>query len=127
MAEKYLLKDKVSIITGAGAGIGRATAEEFAKEGAKVMIAELREERGIQAAKEIAEATGAEVRACCTDVRDEAQIIRCIEATVEAFGRVDILINNASKIEMCPVLEMSTELYEEIMRNNATSMVMFSR
>ncbi|MCP4167780.1 MAG: SDR family oxidoreductase [Chloroflexi bacterium] len=127
MAEKYLLKDKVSIVTGAGAGIGRATAEEFAKEGAKVMIAELREERGIRAAKEIAEVTGAEVRACCTDVRDEAQIIRCIEATVEAFGRVDILINNASKIEMCPVLEMSTELYEEIMRNNATSMVMFSR
>jgi NAD(P)-dependent dehydrogenase (short-subunit alcohol dehydrogenase family) len=127
MAEKYLLKDKVAIVTGAGAGIGYAIAREFAKEGAKVMIAELREERGIQAAKEIAAATDAEVRACCTDVRDEAQINRCIDETVKAFGRLDILINNASKIIMCPALEMSTEQYEEIMRNNATSMVIFSR
>jgi NAD(P)-dependent dehydrogenase (short-subunit alcohol dehydrogenase family) len=92
-----------------------------------VVIAELREDRGILAAGEIAEATGAEVKAICTDVREEDQIIRCIEETVQAFGRVDILINNASKIVMCPVLEMTTEQYEEIMRNNATSMVMFSR
>lgn len=127
MAEKYLLEDKVAIVTGAGAGIGRAIASEFAKEGAKVMIAELREDRGIQAANEIAAGTDTEVRACCTDVRDEAQIIRCIDETVEAFGRVDILINNASKIIMCPALEMTTEQYEEVMRNNATSMVVFSR
>lgn len=127
MAEKHLLKDKVAIVTGAGAGIGRAIASEFAGEGARVMIAELREDRGIQAAREIAEATGAQVQACCTDVRDEGQIVNCIERTVEAFGRLDILVNNASKIIMCPVLEMTTEQYEEIMRNNATSMVIFSR
>lgn len=127
MAEQYLLKDKVAIVTGGAAGIGYAIASEFAKEGAKVVIAELREERGIQAAAEIAEATGAEVKAICTDVRKEDQIIHCIEETVEAFGSVDILINNASKIVMCPALEMPTETYEEIMLNNATSMVMFSR
>jgi NAD(P)-dependent dehydrogenase (short-subunit alcohol dehydrogenase family) len=127
MAAKCLLKDKVAIVTGGAAGIGYAIASEFAKEGAKVVIAELREDRGILAAGEIAEATGAEVKAICTDVREEDQIIRCIEETVQAFGRVDILINNASKIVMCPVLDMTTEQYEEIMLNNATSMVMFSR
>ncbi|MFW5799125.1 MAG: SDR family NAD(P)-dependent oxidoreductase [Planctomycetota bacterium] len=127
MAEKHLLKDKVAIITGAGAGIGRAIACEFAREGARVMIAELREDRGIEAAREIADQTGAEVQACCTDVRDEGQIVNCIEQTVESFGRLDILVNNASKIIMCPVLEMTTEQYEEIMRNNATGMVIFSR
>ena len=127
MAAKCLLKDKVAIVTGGAAGIGYAIASEFAKEGAKVVIAELREDRGILAAGEIADATGAEVKAICTDVREEDQIIRCIEETVQAFGRVDILVNNASKIVMCPVLDMTTEQYEEIMRNNATSMVMFSR
>lgn len=127
MAEKYLLKEKVAIVTGGAAGIGYAIASEFAKEGAKVVIAELREDRGVQAAEEIAKATGAEVKAVCTDVRDEAQIVRCVEETVQAFGRVDILVNNASKIVMVPVLEMTTEQYEEIMRNNATSMVVFSR
>lgn len=127
MAEKYLLKDKVAIVTGGAAGIGYAISAEFAKEGAKVVIAELREDRGVQAAAEIAGATGAEVKAICTDVREEDQIVHCIEETVGTFGRVDILINNASKIVMCPALEMTTETYEEIMRNNATSMVMFSR
>ncbi|NQU40534.1 MAG: SDR family oxidoreductase [Lentisphaerae bacterium] len=127
MAERYLLKDKVAIVTGGAAGIGYAIASEFAREGAKVVIAELREARGIQAAAEIAAATGAEVKAFRTDVRDEDQIKRCVEETVAAFGRIDILINNASKIVMCPALEMTTETYEEIMRNNATSMVIFSR
>ena len=127
MAEKYLLKDKVAIVTGGAAGIGYAIASEFAREGAKVVIAELREDRGVQAAAEIAGAAGAEVRAICTDVREEDQIVHCVEETVATFGRVDILINNASKIIMCPALEMTTETYEEIMRNNATSMVMFSR
>ena len=127
MAKQYLLEDKVAIVTGGAAGIGYAIAGEFAREGAKVVIAELREDRGIQAAEEIAKATGAEVKAICTDVRDEEQIINCVNETVNAFGRIDILINNASKIVMCPALEMTTDTYEEIMRNNATSMVMFSR
>ena len=127
MAATHLLKDKVAIVTGGTAGIGYAIASEFAGEGAKVVIAELRESRGIQAAEEIAAATGAQVKAICTDVREEDQIVRCVEETVGAFGRIDILINNASKIVMCPALEMTTAAYEEIMRNNATSMVMFSR
>lgn len=127
MAAKYLLKDKVAIVTGAGAGIGQATALELAREGARVMVAELRADRGREVAAAIATETGADVRACCTDVRDEAQILACVAATVQAFGRIDVLINNASKIVMCPVLEMTTAMYEEIMRNNATSMVIFSR
>jgi NAD(P)-dependent dehydrogenase (short-subunit alcohol dehydrogenase family) len=127
MADKYLLKDKVAIVTGGGAGIGYAIASEFAKEGAKVVIAELREDRGVQAAQEISSAHGAQVRAICTDVREEDEIVHCVEKTVETYGRIDILINNASKIIMCPALEMTTQTYEDIMRNNATSMVMFSR
>ena len=127
MPKGEMLKGKAAIVTGAGAGIGYAVASEFAKEGARIMIAELREDRGIQAAEEIGKATGTEVKACCTDVRREADIVRAISETVDAFGRIDILVNNAAKILQKPVVEMTTEEYEEIMRNNATSVVMCCR
>ncbi len=127
MAERYLLKDKVAIVTGAGAGIGRAVASEFAKEGARVMIAELREEKGREAAKAIAAETGAQVAAVQTDVRSEEAVAAMVARTVEEFGRVDILVNNAAKILQCPVVDMTTEQFEAIMRNNCTSVVMCCR
>jgi NAD(P)-dependent dehydrogenase (short-subunit alcohol dehydrogenase family) len=124
MAERYLLKDKTAIVTGAGAGIGYAIAKEFAKEGASVVIAELREDRGQQAADEIAKETGAQTRALATDVRVEEDIRRMVAETVKTFGRVDILVNNAAKILQRPAVEMTTAEFEEIMRNNCTSVVM---
>jgi NAD(P)-dependent dehydrogenase (short-subunit alcohol dehydrogenase family) len=127
MAERYLLKDKVAIVTGAGAGIGRAVASEFAKEGARVVVAELREQKGIEAAAAIRQATGAEVLAVRTDVRLEADVKRVVAEAVRAFGRVDILVNNAAKILQRPVVEMTTEEFEEIMRNNCTSVMMCCR
>jgi NAD(P)-dependent dehydrogenase (short-subunit alcohol dehydrogenase family) len=127
MAEKYLLKDKVAIVTGAGAGIGRSVASEFAKEGARVVVAELREDRGVQAAEDIKKETGAETLAVCTDVRKEDDVKNAVAETVKAFGRIDILVNNAAKILQCPVVEMTTEDFEEIMLNNCTSVVMSCR
>ena len=127
MAEKYLLKDKVAIVTGAGAGIGNAVATEFAKEGARVVIAEMREEKGNQAAEKIRADTGREVLAITTDVRSEDDIKNMVAKTVEKFGRIDILVNNAAKILQCPVIDMTTDQYEEIMRNNCTSVFMSCR
>ncbi len=127
MAKAHLLENKVAIVTGAGAGIGKAVASEFAKEGAKVVIGELRPEVGEKTAKEIAKATGMEVICVPTDVRKEEQIIALVKKTVEKFGRIDILVNNAAKILQRPVVEMTTEEYEEIMRNNCTSVVICCR
>lgn len=127
MAEKYLLKDKVAIVTGAGAGIGFSVAREFAKEGANVIIAELREDKGKSAAENIVRETGAEVFAVTTDVRKEGDILKMVSATVKKFGRIDVLVNNAAKILQKPVIEMTTEEYEEIMKNNATSVVICCR
>ena len=89
------LKDMVAIITGAGQGIGRAYALRFADEGAKVVIAEINLENAQMVAREI-EAKGGEALAIKTDVSDEASTQEMAQKTVERFGRIDILINNAA-------------------------------
>jgi len=127
MAKAHLLEDKVAIVTGAGAGIGYAVASEFAKEGARVIIAELRPQKGRDAAAEISKATGADVRCIPTDVRKEEDILKMVAGTVEQFGRIDILVNNAAKILQRPLIEMTTAEFEEIIRNNCTSVVMCCR
>ena len=88
------LKDKVAIITGAGQGLGRAYALRFIAEGAKVAIAEINDANAEQVAKEI-EAGGGEAIALHVDVSDEASTQAMADATVEKWGRIDILLNNA--------------------------------
>ena len=127
MRKSNLLEDKIAIVTGGGAGIGYAVASEFAKEGAKVVIAELRPEKGYSSADEISKATGAEVFCVPTDVSKEDSVLNMVSKTLEKFGRIDILVNNAAKILQKPVIEMTTEEYESIMKNNATSVMMCCR
>ena len=85
------LDGKVAFITGAAAGIGRATAILFAREGARVAVADI----NIAAAEETAHLAGLGAIAIKTDVSDEASISAAIAATVEKFGRLDVLHNNA--------------------------------
>ena len=127
MAQARLLDEKVAIVTGAGAGIGRAIAQEFATEGAKVVIAELRPDKAELAAREIKEQTGADTISVPCDVRKEKDIINVVNKTVQTFGRVDLLVNNAAKILQRPLVEMTTAEYEEIMLNNCTSVVICCR
>lgn len=88
------LQDKAALITGAGSGIGRAIALEFAREGARLLLAELDEESG-KAVAEVVEAAGGEARFQPCDVAKEADVKQAIEAAVEAFGKLDIMVNNA--------------------------------
>ena len=88
------LQGKAAIITGAGQGIGRGIARRFAREGARVMIAERNEQTGTHTASEL-EALGGEGRFIQTDVGEKDQVEAAVAATVDAFGRVDILVNNA--------------------------------
>jgi len=88
------LKDKVACITGAGSGIGRATALRFAAEGARVLVSDLRTEGAESVVREI-EAAGGTALAMGVDVGVEAQLAEMIERTVSRFGRIDILYNNA--------------------------------
>jgi 3-oxoacyl-[acyl-carrier protein] reductase len=88
------LQGRVAIITGAGQGIGLAYAERFLAEGAKVVVAEINEERSDAAMKQLA-GTG-DALAVATDISDEQSALNCAKQTTDAFGRIDILINNAA-------------------------------
>ena len=108
------LKDKVALITGGGGGIGRATAERFAQEGAKVIIAEIDPEVG-EAAAESARAFGKESGGDAyfipTDVTDEESVKSVIAETIKKFGQLNILHNNAggSTLDDGPVTEAPVE------------------
>src|SRR5262245_51214625 len=88
------LDDKVAIITGAGQGIGLAYAERFLAEGARVMVAEINEERAESAMKQL-KGQG-DVAFQRTDISDEQSAKDCAAATIEQFGKLDILVNNAA-------------------------------
>jgi len=88
------LAGKVAIVTGAGQGIGRGIALLFAREGARVCVAELKAHRGEQTAEEIC-AAGGEAVAVGTDVGRKADVERMVEETVGRWGAVDVLVNNA--------------------------------
>jgi NAD(P)-dependent dehydrogenase (short-subunit alcohol dehydrogenase family) len=85
------LKGKVALITGAGQGIGRATALRFAEEGAQVMASDI----NAGTVEAIAGEIGKQARACVTDTSNEAQVKRAVEQTIDAFGTIDVVVNNA--------------------------------
>jgi NAD(P)-dependent dehydrogenase (short-subunit alcohol dehydrogenase family) len=89
------LKDKVAIVTGGGAGIGRATCELFAEEGTHVVIAERNPETGQEAAQYIV-AKGGRAHFVLTDTANEDSVRRMVTETMRVCGRIDVLVNNAA-------------------------------
>jgi NAD(P)-dependent dehydrogenase (short-subunit alcohol dehydrogenase family) len=88
------LEGRVAVITGAGQGIGRGIARRFAREGCRIVVAELRPDTGQRTADEVAE-LGSEAVFVPTDVSVKEQATGAVEAAVEHFGRLDVLVNNA--------------------------------
>jgi NAD(P)-dependent dehydrogenase (short-subunit alcohol dehydrogenase family) len=103
-----LLQDRVAIITGAGQGIGYGIAERFGREGALLVIGELVEERGIQAAEQL-RAAGYQAHAIQLDVTQPASCRALAEVVIAKFGRIDVLVNNAGLF----ILKKSEEMPEE--------------
>lgn len=94
MATTGRLAGKTALVTGAGSGIGKATAVLFGAEGAKVMASDINEDAS-SAVAAVIEDSGGEARSIRTDTAVEAEVRAAIEAAVAAWGRIDILVNNA--------------------------------
>jgi NAD(P)-dependent dehydrogenase (short-subunit alcohol dehydrogenase family) len=117
------LNDKVAVITGAGAGIGAATAQLFAREGAKVVVADY----DGNAAGTIAKHIGAQAVALATDVRKNADVKAMIDGAVKAFGRIDILVNNAGRGILGTVVTTAEEDWDDIMAVNLKGVFLCSK
>ena len=107
------LRDKVALVTGAAQGIGFACAEAFAREGAKVMLADLKDDTVRAAAAKI---PGAASVAC--DVSRKAAVDAAVAATVKAFGRLDILVSNAGIVHAAEFLDLDEADFDRVLAVN---------
>ena len=118
------LKDKVAIVTGAASGFGAGIAARFAAEGAKVALFDIHQE----GAAEVAEAAGQGAIAVRCDVTNAAQVDAAVAATLKAFGRLDIVVNNAGWTHRNkPLLEVSEAEFDRIYNVNVKSIYLMTQ
>jgi NAD(P)-dependent dehydrogenase (short-subunit alcohol dehydrogenase family) len=121
------LEGRVAIVTGASAGLGTEFAHGLAEAGARVVVTARRGEQLEQVAAELREAHGTEAIAVPTDVANEASVVRLVEATVDAFGTVDVLVNNAGATILRPLLEHTLDDWQQVVGVNLTGSFLAAR
>ncbi|MDE1167853.1 MAG: SDR family oxidoreductase [Pseudomonas sp.] len=117
------LQDKVALITGAGAGIGEATARLFAREGAKVIVAD----RNIELALNVAESIGSQAFAVQADVAVAAQVQAMVKQSVAHFGGLDILVNNAGFGTLGTVVSLDEDTWDQVIDVNLKGVFLCSK
>src|SRR5579884_710976 len=114
------LQDKIAVVTGGGRGIGQAIALAFAREGAHLVLAS-RTQEALEETRSMIEALGRKALAVPTDIRQEESVRQLAEQTLQAFGRVDILVNNSGTIgPTAPLWEISLAEWQDTLDSNLT-------
>ena len=111
------LKDKVAIITGAGRGIGQATAIKFAREGAKVMVCDINQEWIDETVRQC-KAEGSDAIGQIADVRDMKSLEAMVKTTVDKWGRIDCLVNNAGIVADAQLKNMTEDQFDRVIDIN---------
>jgi 3-oxoacyl-[acyl-carrier protein] reductase len=118
------LKNKVALVTGAARGIGKAIATRFAAEGASVVVSDIDFDEAARTATALAGGMAAPFH---LDVTEPAQVAAAVDFARERFGRLDILVNNAGVTTKAPVLDMTLDVWERIIRINLTGTMLCSQ
>jgi 3-oxoacyl-[acyl-carrier protein] reductase len=121
------LQGQVAIVTGAGRGIGRATALELARLGADVVVAELDTGGGADKTAALVQDAGRRAAVIPTDVSRRTDLDALVERTLAAFGRIDVLVNNAGIYRAAAVLDVTEEHWDAIMTINAKAVFFASQ
>jgi NADP-dependent 3-hydroxy acid dehydrogenase YdfG len=111
------IEGKIVIITGASSGLGEATARRLANEGATVVLAARRGDR-IQALADELNGNGGRAKAVTTDVIEADQVKRLVDATVDEFGRVDVILNNAGLMPLAPLERLKEDEWQQMIDVN---------
>jgi citronellol/citronellal dehydrogenase len=127
ISEQLNFTGKVAIVTGGATGIGYATALQLARLGASVVICSRTVDELEKAAAQIAKESGSKCLAVPTDVKNEQACIALVERTMEAFGRIDVLINNAGGTRMGPLESIPTKGWDSIFDLNVKSAYILTR
>ncbi|MFW5945410.1 MAG: SDR family oxidoreductase [Candidatus Natronoplasma sp.] len=121
------LDGKIAIVTGASSGIGRAVCKRLAEENIDLCLIARREEKLKKLSDILEDKHHIETLFLPTDVRDEKQVKKAVDKTVDIFGRLDILINNAGIIRYGKIEDFSTEDYRDVMKTNCDGVFFFTR
>jgi len=120
------LEDKIALVTGAGAGIGRAIAETFAREGANVVVADRDGEAARETAETIVKSNGA-AQAETVDVTDTEQVKALMQRLAATFGRLDVLVNNAGVGERSDFRHIDDAAWDKVWKTNVDGTVRCAR
>ncbi len=120
------LSGRVAIITGAGGAIGGATARLFAKEGATVVLADVREEGLGEVVRQVKQG-GGKASSFTLDVSVEKEVVALVRSTVDSFGSLDILVNNAAISTTAPILDIDAVEWDRVLAVNLRSVFLLSR